>query len=381
MVMSEMKFTLSGFEYFLNKDDKSLFDDIPLPGNCPADLVRAVIMERAGEFETLYADPYQMRFASKVFFLKHQRTFEQWFMGINLDYEPLWNFDRHEEWTENFEGEKNNTESGTNSNTKTLNTHTTNNSATSGTDTNLKTLDTTRTDNLDVDLDDTTTYNETDLLNGQETESGTITNAKDETTSGSASNSTTRVVDQDETSSGSGQNENTVAAFNTSTSQNPYNPNAKDVNSNSGTRAFDETDTTTSSDTNSATLDSDNTETRDLSKGVTNTNTKNGMETIDHSGTEEREIKDTGTITDALTHNTSVNGSSSDTGTISDSGATSGTGNATEENERTHTGHLYGNIGVTTSSALLKEFLDISAWNFFDHVAELYCEELLITVY
>lgn len=43
--------------------------------------------------------------------------------------------------------------------------------------------------------------------------------------------------------------------------------------------------------------------------------------------------------------------------------------------------HLYGNIGVTTSSALLKEYLDISEWNLYNHISDIFISEMCIAVY
>lgn len=379
--MSEMKFTLSGFESFLNNNDSSLFDDIQLPQNCPADLVRAVMLERAGEFETLYADPYQMRFATKVFFLKHQRTFEQWFMGINLDYEPLWNFDRHEEWTENFEGEKNGTASGSNGNTRTFDTNNFDSKTTRGTDTNTKTLDTETESRTVYDTTEGRTEDLSMTRNMTTTDTGTLKTERDDINTGSATTTNTKIVDQDETSSGTGQTINTVAAFNTSTAQAPYNPNEKDDTSNSGSRALDETTTVNGSDSSRNVLDGETLETHNLSSNVSGIESGDNSITTTKDGTDTVTTEDTGSITDELVHNTTEETNATQGGTITDAGSSSNTDNETDEHEITHTGHLYGNIGVTTSSALLKEFLDISAWNFFEHVSDLYCEELLITVY
>ena len=43
--------------------------------------------------------------------------------------------------------------------------------------------------------------------------------------------------------------------------------------------------------------------------------------------------------------------------------------------------HMYGNIGVTTSSALLKEFLDISEWNIYNHIKDLFMQDFCIMIY
>ena len=51
------------------------------------------------------------------------------------------------------------------------------------------------------------------------------------------------------------------------------------------------------------------------------------------------------------------------------------------EGGSTHEAHIHGNIGVTTSAAMLKEFYGISEWNIYDHMADLFKTELLIPIY
>lgn len=46
-----------------------------------------------------------------------------------------------------------------------------------------------------------------------------------------------------------------------------------------------------------------------------------------------------------------------------------------------HTGHLYGNIGVTTSQQMLEAELEISYWNLYEHMADVFVRELCIAVY
>ena len=54
-------------------------------------------------------------------------------------------------------------------------------------------------------------------------------------------------------------------------------------------------------------------------------------------------------------------------------------GESSNVNHRT--GRAYGNIGVTTSSAMLKEYLDIQAWDMYQHIVDLFISEFCIPVY
>lgn len=46
-----------------------------------------------------------------------------------------------------------------------------------------------------------------------------------------------------------------------------------------------------------------------------------------------------------------------------------------------HSGHMYGNIGVTTSQQMLQSELDIAEWNLYEHIADVFVRELCIPIY
>lgn len=57
-------------------------------------------------------------------------------------------------------------------------------------------------------------------------------------------------------------------------------------------------------------------------------------------------------------------------------------GSASGSRDLDHKGHMYGNIGVTTATAMQKEFLELyGAWNLYDQIADLFAEEFCIKVY
>lgn len=69
------------------------------------------------------------------------------------------------------------------------------------------------------------------------------------------------------------------------------------------------------------------------------------------------------------------------TGTGSGSGDSSGSINRTGEETVKHEAHLYGNIGVTTSTQMLEDFLRVERWNIYEHIAELFVDEFCIRIY
>ena len=68
---------------------------------------------------------------------------------------------------------------------------------------------------------------------------------------------------------------------------------------------------------------------------------------------------------------------------FSESASAEGTGKEKNKynDEGTHSGHIYGNIGVTTSSKMLSEYLSIQEWNIYDHIAVMFLQEMTVPVY
>lgn len=98
--MSLAKITLIGQETRLKMENKSVFDLLTLPDGIDRNTCIDNIILECGEFETLYSDPFFMRAAIGTWSTKHYRTFEKWINALNLEYNPLENYDRQEDWTD-----------------------------------------------------------------------------------------------------------------------------------------------------------------------------------------------------------------------------------------------------------------------------------------
>jgi hypothetical protein len=94
--MAQMKLTLNGLFQF----DNSLFDNLELPSELEKDTCIQVILEKCGEFPLLYPDFDYMKYAIGVFSKKWEWTLNKWATAINIEYDPLYNFDRHEIYTD-----------------------------------------------------------------------------------------------------------------------------------------------------------------------------------------------------------------------------------------------------------------------------------------
>ena len=262
--MSTMqRMTLIGFYNYLNSFERDLFANLHLPdGYDKSTFVNSLLLEH-GEKCVMYTDPDFMVNAIGIWSDKYQLELEKIFEALTADYNPIWNYDRNEEW-EDHGGHK--IVSTTNAGHKLTSTTNAGHKLTSTTNAGHKAKDTPKYD------DDVT--NDYDVVNKQDFDATT---------------------------------EHKVSADNSS----DYQPDYKDI-SNSG-------QTTTSNDgtikrhIEGATQDlseSSNSKTEDQ----TTANSKTEDQTTDNSKTEDQQ-----------TDNTS------------------------------HSGHLWGNIGVTTSAAMVSE--------------------------
>ena len=201
--MSEYKITLIGIESNINLEGRSVFDKLNLPSGIDKNILKDSILMRSGEFEVLYSDPNLMTDLVGIWANKYYSTFERWIKALNIEYNPLENFNRHEiikDLTgEKEKGSNKSDTSGTDSNTTTL---------THGTTVKAKV-----TYNSKVETDDTTTvseaaYNEVDpseksetVLDGEVNRSGY--DSTDTTTTGNDTTSSSGTVG----SSSTGTNE------------------------------------------------------------------------------------------------------------------------------------------------------------------------------
>lgn len=98
--MATVKITLIGLENFLNCNDMSIFDFLELPEKIDKITVENSILMELGEYEPLWGDAYFLRNMVGVWAKKWKRTFDRWINALSIDYNPLENYDRMEEWTD-----------------------------------------------------------------------------------------------------------------------------------------------------------------------------------------------------------------------------------------------------------------------------------------
>lgn len=113
--MSAATMTLIG----LYNEDNTIFDNLNVPVGLDKQTLVDNILLRSGEFEVLYPDPDFMKFSIGSFSAAWQDTFERWVNALSIEYNPLENYDRNEDWTDTRNGHNSGTTSGTTSNTLT----------------------------------------------------------------------------------------------------------------------------------------------------------------------------------------------------------------------------------------------------------------------
>ena len=323
--MASAKMTLIGMYNY----DNSIFDGMILPTGIDADLFKQSLLMEKGEFEVLYSNPNFMKHAIQVWSSKWFRTFKEWLKGTEAEWNPIYNYDRYEEGWDDHNRKYASVNSADYSDKRT---------------TDMEELQVVnQQDKREADLKDkrTADMSENRILN---TKDSNEKNLKDEST---FNNQDTTSQTKESTT------EHQVAGYDSST----YQPSSKDIIDNG--------------DSN-------------VKHTGTVTNETTGTDTTAHSGTDETTTRGTD-ITDHT-------GSETNSHTGSDRNTTSGTDemihkgklsdlSGTEKNTNQHTAHLFGNIGVTTSSAMLAEFYNIAKWNLYEHMADVFGSELLIQVY
>ena len=91
-----MKITAIGMYHF----DNTLFDRLTFPEGIEKDLALNTILMKSGEFELLYPDATFFKMQIEFWGKKHYATFEKWMKALEAEYNPIYNYDRHEEYSD-----------------------------------------------------------------------------------------------------------------------------------------------------------------------------------------------------------------------------------------------------------------------------------------
>ena len=371
--MATAKWTLMGM---YNYDD-TIFNEMILPTGIDADLFKQSLLIEKGEFEVLFPDPNFMKNAIKIWSSKWFRTFSEWLKGTQAEWNPIYNYDRYEEGWDDNKKNYSSVNQADYSDKRTANlehSHILNTK-----DERTADLEDKRTADLEekrvANLKDERTADLEDKRTA-DLEEKRVANLKDESTSGKKDESTFNNADITSQIKPS-TTEHKVAAYDSAT----YAESSQDI-VNNGESKIQHVGTVTN--------ESDGTET--TSHTGSDTTATTGSDTMKHTGTDT--TAHTGSDTTATTGSDTMKHSGTDTTahTGNEINNETGTDETThkgklsditgkEQNTNQHTAHLYGNIGVTTSAAMLAEFYNVAKWNLYEHMADVFGSELLIQVY
>lgn len=323
--MASAKWTLMGmYDY-----DNTIFNDMILPTGIDADLFKSSLLIEKGEFEVLYPNPVFMKQAVKVWSSKWYRTFKEWLKGTEAEWNPIYNYDRYEEGWDDHNRKYASVNNADYSDKRTTDIE------------ELQVIN--QQDKREADLEDkrTADMSENRILNTKDSNKKDL---KDEST---FNNQDTTSQTKESTT------EHQVAGYDSSA----YQPSSKDIISNGDTNVK-----------HTGTVTNETTGTDTTAHSGTDETTTRGTDKIEHIGSETNSLtgsdRNTTSGTDEMVHK----------GKLSDL-------SGTEKNTNQHTAHLYGNIGVTTSAAMLAEFYNVAKWNLYEHMADVFGSELLIQVY
>lgn len=323
-----MTSTLWGFEHYYNKRGESLFDNISLPDGIDKEVLVNTIMLESSELEMMYSNGDFLKVAIQNWFYRKYPMIERFINAINLEYNPIENYNRVEKWKDKSNGGK------TLNSSKEGSVTTTSSNSENTTDTTNNVVTHAGTISVENDTTETTAHGKTVTTTYNTTD--TVTHS-DINTQGAQSNST----------------EDKVSAFNTNT----YSPERQSTN------------------TLGARIDSD--------EGTTNDK---------KTGTEENKFTGSDTVTTAVSNVVSFNNndSTSGTDTINKTGSNNSSITNTESiedtdthnDETTHEGNISGNIGVTTSQQMLKSELELWAKiDIYKEIATQFVDEFCILIY
>ena len=200
--MSIAKITMIGLETALAYKNESLFDLMNLPAGIDKDVVEGNILMEGGEFEVLYANPDFMKQMIGIWTQKHYRTFNKWIKALNIEYSPLENYDRMEEWTDTGSETSNRKNDGTLTDTSNGTVHAEGNEHTSGNASNISESD---TENK-VSAFDSSSYQPENMSENNNTthseNNEQVTNSNDTTTTNHTNGSTSNNEDYSQNTTG-----------------------------------------------------------------------------------------------------------------------------------------------------------------------------------
>ena len=345
--------------------DKSLFDRMVIPTQLDKEVLVDNILLECNELQILYTDWNFLESAITAWSKKSNVSWQKIADTLELEYNPIENYDRVESWTD------------THRSTGTV----TDQSQSSGTENRAD--ETSETDHRDGEVNSTLTHDgdRTETLRGTVATDGSVTH--DEDRSGTESRSTTgstslHHVGEDSSTDSSSETSstdtlNSVNGFNgtlTDQSMSPHDKSEVDGSlTKSGTHSGDNeyTDTGSSSETISGTTSgtTDYTDETESHQTSTGDNTIEDDYTDTYAETSEDESRKTGSLDSEITR--------------SDTAQNTRTNNLVDTME--HTARIHGNIGTVTAQMMVTQQIELDKINLYDIITDEFKAKFCLGIY
>lgn len=98
--MSKAKLTLIGMNTYMHQNNMDLFSKLSLPEGIEKSTFTNSVLLRGGEFEVVYSDPIFMSESIGIWGKKWYRVFKKWIDALNIEYAPLENYNRYDDFLE-----------------------------------------------------------------------------------------------------------------------------------------------------------------------------------------------------------------------------------------------------------------------------------------
>lgn len=92
--------SILGMARYLEAKNDNLFSNLVLPEGLDKETLENNILVRTADFEVLYSDADFVKEYIGIWSKKWLRTFTKWYDALQINYNPLENYDRMEEWND-----------------------------------------------------------------------------------------------------------------------------------------------------------------------------------------------------------------------------------------------------------------------------------------
>lgn len=390
-----MKANLSIWGMYHYKD--GLFDDMFIPTQLDRQTLIDNILLECNEMQILYTNWDFLKSAITAWSKKSVVSWQKIADTLDLEYNPIENYDRMESWTDTARHTGTVIDQGTGSETTTR--------EDSGSDTKSTRDEWTQTVEHDGDRSETISsttetdgtvsrdqdFRETRTTTGEQTvtHDGDTTDTRSTTGSTSMHRVGTDTADDITTETDANTTTNSVNGFNGNLSDQSMSPHDKSVTSATIQKLLDHDGTNEYTDTGSSTESVTGAGTNDFTDETQSTETVTDSQDLDYTDTTDMTETRSGTNTIEDDYSDSLSGQDEITEGLTTHLESEGSRSTTDQNTRTnnlvdtleHTARIHGNIGTVTAQMMVTQELELNKINLYDIITNEFKMKFCLNVY